>query len=446
MRLAKPEGAQDPAALMPAPVAAPPTMAAAGPLRAGDGQGLDQLMLAMDVVDTLRHQQDLVDHALAEDQRDAALVARIRSIYASQGIEVSDAVVREGVEALKKDRFVYVPPADSWSLRLARIYVDRGRWTRRVLAVAALGLAGWLAFAVPAWLQRGETARSVRAEVAELRTRLVAAGERSRELRAAAAAVQVPPEAATAGEQLRGQLDAELGRADQALLRANLAVAGGLANVDVAAMDPAAITQALLPVRAPLAQAEQALERADTGAIGLADLGTLALSLQRTRAILAGATLAPAARSQIEAIDQQAQQALAAGDLALARGRIDRLAELALAVDQAYELRIVSRPDRQSGVWRHPADNPRARNYYLIVDAVGADGRPVALPITSEEDQRVRQVSTFGVRVPQAVYDAVRADKQDNGLIDNPLVAVKRRGELEPSYRMPVAGGFITDW
>jgi hypothetical protein len=445
MRLAKPEGPQDPPPSA-AMVAAPVPVTTSGPLRVDDGQGLDQLMLAMDVVDTLRHQQDLVDHALAEDERDAALVARIRSIYASQGIEVTDAVVREGVEALKKDRFVYVPPAETFSLRLARIYVDRGRWTRRVLAVAALGLAGWLAFAVPAWLERGETARGVRTEVAELRTRLVAAGERSRELRAALSTVPVPPGLANVAQPLRGQLEAELGRADQALLRANGAVASGLAGADIAAMEPAAITQALLPVRAPLAEAEQALERAQAGATDLADLGGLAQSLQRTRAILAGATLAPAARSQIEATDQQAQQALAAGDLALARGRIDRLADLALAVDLAYELRIVSRPDRQSGVWRHPADNPRARNHYVIVDAVGADGRPVLLPITSEEDQSVRQVSTFGVRVPQAVYDAVRADKQDNGLVDNPLVAIKRRGELEPSYRMPVAGGYITDW
>jgi hypothetical protein len=444
MRLAKPDGPPDlppPAAMVAAPLPVTP-----GPLRVDDGQGLDQVMLAMDVVDTLRHQQDLVDHALAEDERDAALVARIRSIYASQGIEVSDAVVREGVEALKKDRFVYVPPPDSLSLRLARIYVDRGRWSRRVLAVAALGLAGWLAFAVPAWLERGEQARTVRAEVAQLRTRLLAAGEHSRGLRAALATVQVPPEAAAAAQPLRGQIEAELGRADQALLRANGAVATGLAGADIAAMEAAAITQALLPVRAPLAEAEQALERAQAGAGNLGELGALAQALQRTRAILAGATLAAAARSQIEAIDQQAEQALAAGDLALARGRIDRLAELATAVDLAYELRIVSGPDRQSGVWRHPADNPRARNHYVIVDAIGADGRPVVLPITSEEDQRVRQVSTFGVRVPQAVYDAVRADKQDNGLVDNPLLAVKRRGELEPSYRMTVAGGYITDW
>ena len=73
--------------------------------------GLDQLMLAMDVVDTLRHQQDLVDQALAEDSRSAALIERIRGIYANQGIEVPDSVIAEGVEALRRDRFVYQPPA-----------------------------------------------------------------------------------------------------------------------------------------------------------------------------------------------------------------------------------------------------------------------------------------------------------------------------------------------
>jgi hypothetical protein len=37
---------------------------------------LDEVMLAMDVVDTLRHQQSLVDRELGADNHDQALIAK----------------------------------------------------------------------------------------------------------------------------------------------------------------------------------------------------------------------------------------------------------------------------------------------------------------------------------------------------------------------------------
>lgn len=50
------------------------------------GQTLDELMLAMDVVDTLRHQDNLVARELDESRREAELIARLRQIYESQGL------------------------------------------------------------------------------------------------------------------------------------------------------------------------------------------------------------------------------------------------------------------------------------------------------------------------------------------------------------------------
>lgn len=406
---------------------------------------LDELMLAMDVVDTLRHQQELVDHALAEDAREAALIAKIKSIYADQGIDVSDAIVAEGVEALKKDRFVYQPPPTSFSVRLARFYVDRGKWAKRLVAVAVLGLAGWLVYDIQGDLaQRGRTS-TAREHIESFQSRVEALDRRLAQLRRDEETVRVPADAMrSAGERLRAEARADIGRAEQALAQTR-ASAGTLPD-PATVSDPAVVERVLAPLATPLDEAEQALARAE-GALGeLRQANDLAGSLARARSQLAGAELSSGVRAEIETVRQQAEQALAVGDLPLARGRIDRLTAMAVAVNQTYELRIVSRPGAQSGVWRHPADNPGARNYYIIVEAVGPDGRPVELPVTSEEDQSTRRVNTFGIRVPERVYEAVRADKQDNGLIDTPLFGEKRRGELEPRYRHAVAGGMITDW
>ncbi len=112
------------------------------------GQPLDDVMLAMDVVDTLRHQQLLVERELAADDRDEKMKARLREIYASQGIEVPDHVLEQGVSALREGRFVYRPPSDGPQVRLARLYVSRGRWGRPVLLFTAAVLLVWLAFAL----------------------------------------------------------------------------------------------------------------------------------------------------------------------------------------------------------------------------------------------------------------------------------------------------------
>src|SRR3974390_821920 len=104
---------------------------------------LDQVMLAMDVVDTLRHQQDLVDRELSSDEQDKALIDKVKRMYASQGLEVTDDIIAEGVAALREDRFAYHPPPPRGPLWLARLYVDRGYWAKMGAAAAALVLAGF---------------------------------------------------------------------------------------------------------------------------------------------------------------------------------------------------------------------------------------------------------------------------------------------------------------
>ena len=104
---------------------------------------LDDVMLAMDVVDTLRHQRKVVTRELDEANRDQQLLEQLRKIYAAQGIGVPDHVLEEGVAALKEERFVYKPPAAGFATRMANLYVSRGQWGKWVLgAFAALMLAG----------------------------------------------------------------------------------------------------------------------------------------------------------------------------------------------------------------------------------------------------------------------------------------------------------------
>jgi len=103
-------------------------------------QSLDDVMLAMDVVDTLRHRELVLAKELGGEERKSALIARLKEIYAAQGIEVPDAILADGVKALEERRFVFDPPTDSFQIRLARAYVNRGRWAPPILIVAGAAL------------------------------------------------------------------------------------------------------------------------------------------------------------------------------------------------------------------------------------------------------------------------------------------------------------------
>ncbi len=472
---------------------------------------LDQVMLAMDVVDTLRHRQDLIDAELDEDRRRREFTERVQAIYRAQGIEVSEAVIQDAVRSLREDRFTYKPPPRTFTVRLAEIYVERRKWALRAGMVLLLGLVGWLAFAVPASVRRHNQVESFRRDL--VATTAVAA-ELDRQaglLRAELAGLRQEVDSTTS-QELLAQADAALGRGqkqvatvreeltpppdpeqypeqkqafDQRLqgqkdvlgsARGDLGAARGLLQAvrqvqSLGVQLTAALARLSELTLSPSEQAaidsrraavQGAIERGDgkAGETALRELrsaidgllrareaqATLRTAAQGLAAALGGVVLEDDVRQELAGFRQTTDEAMAAGDWVRAEQQVAQWRELVEILEQNYELRIVSQPNEQSGVWRHPDGRRSARNYYIIVDAVGPDGRPVRLPVTSEEDQRTRRVSRFGVRVPEAVYEQVKADKLDNGIVDRVEFGRKRRGARVPEYLFPVEGGRITAW
>jgi hypothetical protein len=309
-------------------------------------QKLDELMLAMDVVDTLRHQETMVSRELDESRREAELLERLRQIYHGQGIAVPDRVLQEGVKALKESRFVYTPPAPGLSRTLAMLWVRRGQVGKGLLGLLAalgIGAGAYYAAVVMPEQQRVEQAR---VEAQRLETEIT----------------QRLPQALAAGH-------AEVLRE---------------------------------------AQVPEARERADR--------------------ILA-----------------DGRAALGRRDADAARTALDELEALRAELRREYVLQIVSRPDAPTGVWRIPP-NGRGRNYYLIVEPVTPDGRVLTLPVTSEEDRRTANAARWGVRVSEDVFNQVRRDKEDDGIVQQNRLGAKRRGQLAIDYTIPVLGGQILRW
>src|SRR5690606_4335889 len=115
----------------------------------GEPRKLDDVLLAMDVVDTLRHRVSVVDAELNAEKREQQLIERLKDIYGAQGISVPEKILRDGVKALEEQRFVYKPPPDTFQVKLAKLYVSRKRWlpaAATFTALAAALLVGWQVF------------------------------------------------------------------------------------------------------------------------------------------------------------------------------------------------------------------------------------------------------------------------------------------------------------
>jgi len=81
-----------------------------------------------------------------------------------------------------------------------------------------------------------------------------------------------------------------------------------------------------------------------------------------------------------------------------------------------------------------------------VIEPVAPDGRILSLPVTSEETGQTQTVSKWAVRVSEDVFNQVRRDKNDDGIVQHNRLGEKRRGSLDVDYLMPVLGGAILTW
>jgi len=423
-----------------------------GEEQASEKIDLSEVMLAMDVVDTLRHQRSIVERELQSEDREADLIEKLRKIYTDQGLAVSDEVIAEGVKAMREERFAYRPPPEGLKTTLARMYVNRGRWAKRamwlLIAMAAVWAGYRYLYVMPAERGRSRLAREINAQVSDQKERIAtlqirisaATGDLEKVLQSVPAAVL--PSARRLSDGARQSLSLstwQLGAAEKL---------GPVAGIDPNNLETYAtkIQQRLAEQKGIIDRAQKDLENAEAGIGSIRSLGTEFNDLDSLRAEALKAVREKGVAEKIEALYNNALSAVKSGDLETARTTRNALETTRDVLGQEYTLQIVSRPGSPSGVWRYPDDSRTARNYYLIVEAVSPSGQRLKLPITSEEDGKVRVASEWGLRVEPQVYEQVRQDKQQDGIVNRKIVGSKKRGYLTPEYSIATTGAAITEW
>ena len=413
---------------------------------------LNEVMLAMDVVDTLRHQQSLVDRELGTDDHDQALIAKVRKIYADQGLEVSDEVIASGVKALREERFTYTPPKKSFQLTLAHLYVNRGRWAKRGAVLVAALLAVYLVYqffvVAPQKRSRQKAVQAINLRIDRQRDQISVTKEHlvrlNQTLIKAKGASSRKASAAVRGLVDRAARD--IAAAQEKIQALEKLEISSHVDLDQGAEITDSVTDRLDKRKELITALSGHLNNADKAATALDELKILPEKLKDQRDRALAESRQNEARHQAEKLYNDATTALGRGDVAAAQNGYALLQQLYDQLVQEYELRIVSREGTRSGVWRVPQNNPNARNYYVIVEAVTADGKRLTVPVISEEDGKTHTVKQWGLRVKASVFEQIKRDKMDDGIINNNVFGLKKRGYLQPRYLIATTGGAITQW
>jgi len=127
-----------------------------------DAAPLSEVMLAMDVVDTLRYRQDLALREIKGGERKSRMIERLRTVYKEQGIDVPDRILLEGVDALEEGRFTYEPASNGFKRSLAQLYVSRSKWAKWVIGTTLaviLSISAYFFAYIPFQQNQAETAR-----------------------------------------------------------------------------------------------------------------------------------------------------------------------------------------------------------------------------------------------------------------------------------------------
>lgn len=109
------------------------------------------------------------------------------------------------------------------------------------------------------------------------------------------------------------------------------------------------------------------------------------------------------------------------------------------------EFRIVDRKGEKPGFWRTLVDNPKTKQFFVVVEAV-VDGEPVNWAVRDADSGKIVSGAKFALKVDEKTFAELSADKKDDGRIANMVVGLKPVGRITPVWSIKTDGETITEF
>jgi hypothetical protein len=456
---------------------------------------LTEQLGAMSIIDALRLQHLRIEDHLDLPRRRAEIAARIREYYAAQNIAVDDSTIDAGVRQYFADRLTWAPPQFGGPVarKVADLFITRDKWAPVVLHGGALvgtvlatvlvvtfGLHQYqdrlahedLAATTEAYERTQARLATLEGEMVTLRQTQItyARTALTSTLTAAAGVIAECKSLAAAGVHSTAEIPArirETATANAALgacaesVEQTLAAGRALAQTDqrLAAIEKGdlyAQYQAARPVQKNFVEARTALRVGSSSSAAAVDAAQAALrqmaGVQAATAELATVTAKfkelpmPADdRKTVDSLIETTGAAVEQGDATAVSATLKRLDALYRVANADLTLNIVSRAGVQSGV-RRTFSKSGGNAWYLIVEPTTPSGEVVPVAVANSETGATAIVKSYGVRVSEAEFNKVRAEKMQDGHVHDRRMGNKPRGHLSFTFVRPVLAETITAW
>lgn len=464
-------------------------------------------MGAMALIDDMRHREMVVQEHLNLPAIRQEVAQRIREYYASKAIEVDPAIVDKGVRDFFARRLCYESaPPSPLAAGVAQIFIRRDKWLRPVaLALAGIVAATTCLYGVNSYLdhrkadevqasadasmqmhnQLDDEIRRQQAKLAEMQHRVAAAA-----LPAAERLLFRVPDALTDAQRLiavaaSGRVTAQLRDAASESVAHDTTAMHTAATKLKESSDTLDAVDTLLGVKArydsvvqsagfksgrdrypamrsAAAVAAQAIDSADTKGVAasgdavtklinvVSAVGQIDVLRERQAGLVeqfGAMRLSGEDAGRVDAMSNGVTRAIDKFDATGAQAALDALSAALTYAKTPLSLNIVDRTGVKSGAER----NYRAssgKSWFLIVEATDPSGQVVTVPVKSAETGVTANAKLFGVRVTQAEYERVKADKRADGHVDDRFVGQKPASSLTFQFtpRTAAKPDMILEW
>jgi hypothetical protein len=107
---------------------------------------------------------------------------------------------------------------------------------------------------------------------------------------------------------------------------------------------------------------------------------------------------------------------------------------------------IIDRDGEKAGFRRMKDNNPNTTQWFLVVEAVETNGKPVAMPVMNMDTGKVSVVEKWAVQVSEKDFMKYSDQKKKTGKIADTTIGTAPSNTTEPKWSVTLTGNMLTEW
>lgn len=422
---------------------------------------LSDQMGVMAVIDGLRHRSNQVQELLDAKKNEALVAEKLRSYYSSNGISVTDDLIDRGVEEYYSKRYVFSnKPLTKWQQTVVNNWIGRSAHIKTAKIGSLFSVSAFVLISGSMHMYEAGKRTDLIDEIKASENLLLDINQKmSRQRQLLKSASEVKPAIsgikvnldysektlvsefnntykvddnrffASAKDTLEGLKDS--GEVDDQLRVAKFhhktlsEVYGKLSLNDQYMLNISRVERSL-----------SAISSVES------DLASMSLDAEDKGVFDHAITSAKDHLSKVSYSDSSFMQKLADIDT-----EVSNIQNMATFAKTPITLKIVNKTGVKAGVERN-YNASKGKSWYAIVEPYTDYGDVTKMKVKNVEDGTEAISGLFGVSITHEAYKALKADKLDNGHVDNDLIGKKPADNLKFSYETSVTTPthFILKW